>query len=72
MPMSVVDMHGVRHELVENIMIDACSKYDIPFIVITGNSLKMKNLVAAAVKQFDLSARDLINNPGRMLIDETG
>ena len=69
--MAVIDMHGVRHDSVEDVIVDACSKYSAPFIVITGNSLKMKKLVAHAVKQFGLTARDLINNPGMMMIDET-
>ncbi len=70
--MQTLDLHGVKHQDVEKVMIDACSKYDIPFLVITGNSGQMKHLVQQAVKQFDLGARDLINNPGRMMIDEAG
>lgn len=70
--LALLDLHGTKHQDVEKVMIDACAKYDIPFLVITGNSDQMKSLVQQAVKQFDLGARVLINNPGRMIIDEIG
>tara|TARA_B100001123_G_scaffold51154_1_gene52870 strand:- start:7731 stop:7982 length:252 start_codon:yes stop_codon:yes gene_type:complete len=66
----VIDMHGVRHVDVEDVMIDACSKYQAPFIVITGHSVKMKQLVSVAVAKFGYLTREEISNSGRLIVDE--
>ena len=68
--MKTVDLHGVRHKDVSDIIVRCCSEYDIPFIVITGKSPQMKRIVSAIVKSFDLVLRDSINNPGRVVISE--
>lgn len=70
--MKLIDLHGIRHADVESILIDACSKYEIPFIVITGKSQKMKEVVARAVTHFGLHIRDSVDNPGRIIIYESG
>jgi hypothetical protein len=66
----VIDLHGVKHDQVAAVIHDACSKYDTPFVVITGNSGQMKNLVAFAANKFGLAVRDSIDNPGRVVIEE--
>ena len=68
--MVTIDLHGVKHEPVESIMVGVCAEHATPFIVITGNSPQMKKLVAKAVNNFGLSIRDAINNPGRVVVDE--
>ena len=68
--MRLVDLHGVKHKDVESTLINACSKYEAPFIVITGKSRKMKELAANAVAKFKLSTRDMIDNPGRVIVYE--
>ena len=69
--MKSIDLHGVKHADVENILIDACSRYEIPFTVITGKSKKMKDVVAKAVTYFGLCTRDSVDNPGRIIIYES-
>jgi len=66
-----VDLHGVKHREVSSIMTRCCSEFDIPFIVITGNSPQMKRIVSAVAQSFGLYARDVINNPGRVVVDES-
>ena len=68
--MDTIDLHGVKHGDVASIIIDACSKLDIPFVVITGKSVMMKRIVRFAAEKQDLQARDHICNPGRMIIYE--
>lgn len=65
-----VDLHGVLYEDVATIMEWACSKHETPFIVITGNSPEMKRQVSKACQIFNLSVRDAIDNPGRVVIYE--
>lgn len=68
--MTVIDLHGVKHEHVECIIHSACVEHPVPFIVITGNSPQMKRIVAAVARTFGLSVRDSIDNPGRVVVDE--
>lgn len=68
--MKIVDLHGIKHEDVTDIMIDECLKNDTPFIVITGKSNQMKRIVSFAASKFGLVVRDAINNPGRVIVDE--
>ena len=70
--MKSIDLHGVKHENVTNIIIEACAAYDTPFIVITGKSTQMKRIVSFAAAKFRLSVRDTINNPGRVIVYEAG
>jgi hypothetical protein len=67
--MEVIDLHGVRHEDVTDVIIEACSRCEIPFVVITGKSSRMKRIVSFAAAKFKLSIRDTIDNPGRVIID---
>ena len=64
----MVDLHGLRHKDVSDTIIRCCSEYDIPFVVITGNSHQMKKIVAAAAAQMGLKDRDSVENPGRVVI----
>ena len=68
--MQQIDMHGIRHGKVSDVLADACSTYDIPFIVVTGRSILMKGVVAEAVAPFGLHIRDHISNPGRVVVYE--
>ena len=67
---NVIDLHGTKHADVQRVIEEACSTCEIPFMVITGKSNSMKRLVADIVASFGLFARDAIDNPGRILIDE--
>ncbi len=70
--MKTVDLHGVKHRDVLNKLLLCINEWNTPFIVITGNSTEMKKEVIKAVGQFDLLARDSINNSGRMIVYERG
>ncbi len=68
--MQKIDMHGIRHGKVADVLADACSSYNIPFVVVTGRSILMKSVVAEAVAPFGLFIRDHITNPGRVIVYE--
>ena len=68
--MQTVDLHGMRHKDVSDAIVRCCSEYDIPFVVITGQSSRMKRIVAFAAAKFKLSVRDTIDNPGRVIVYE--
>jgi len=65
----IADLHGVKHEDVKDLVQTACSKHEIPFIIITGKSPAMKKIVSDAVKLFGFTARDLFGNAGRAVIE---
>tara|TARA_Y100000592_G_C5261399_1_gene217521 strand:- start:16 stop:228 length:213 start_codon:yes stop_codon:yes gene_type:complete len=68
--MKTIDLHGVKHRDVLSKLLLCINEWETPFIVITGNSIEMKKEVIDAVGQFDLSAREAIDNPGRMIVYE--
>tara|TARA_B100000700_G_C15062356_1_gene866759 strand:- start:1871 stop:2083 length:213 start_codon:yes stop_codon:yes gene_type:complete len=68
--MKTVDLHGVRHKDVSDIISRCCNDFDVPFIVITGKSSQMKRIVLAVAEHFGLTMRDAIDNPGRVVVDE--
>ena len=66
-----IDLHGLKHEQVTDILIDSCFKYETPFIVITGHSSKMKTIVEdVVVKYFNLNVREMIGNKGCLIIED--
>ena len=68
--MKVIDLHGIRHKDVSDVMVKYCSEYETPFEVITGNSPTMKKIVSAVAERFNLITRDSIGKTGRLVIDE--
>jgi hypothetical protein len=69
--LKVVDLHGMRYKEVSELITTCCCEYDTPFIAITGDSPQMKRIVAAVADNFGLSVRDTIDNPGRVIVDES-
>jgi len=69
--MKEIDLHGVKHQNVTSIIIDACAKYKVPFVVITGKSAQMIKLVDFAVSKFGFTTECCLNNPGRVIVDES-
>jgi hypothetical protein len=65
-----IDLHGVKHQDVPDILIECCATYETPFIVITGDSPEMKKIVSRVAIRFNLEVRDTINNPGRVILSE--
>ncbi len=69
--MKEVDLHGVPHNDVDRIIFDACTKFDAPFVVITGDSKKMQEIVEMAAIKMGMRTRGVIGNFGRLIICET-
>ena len=68
--MKTIDLHGVRHKDVSDVMCRCCSEYETPFIAITGNSSNMKKIVKAIAENFGLIAVETLGNSGRLVIKE--
>ena len=69
--MKVVDLHGVRHKDVYGLLEKPCIEDDIPFLVITGKSQTMKNIVTQIVSTFGLHAKEKLGNSGRLIVCES-
>jgi len=67
----VVDLHGVRHKDVYGLLEKPCIEDDIPFLVITGKSQTMKNIVTQIVSTFGLHAKEKLGNSGRLIVCES-
>jgi hypothetical protein len=65
-----IDMHGIRHAKVADVLASACSSYETPFVVVTGKSILMKSMVAEAIAPFGLHMKNDITNPGRVVVYE--
>jgi hypothetical protein len=68
--MKIIDLHGTRHKDVPHIIFNACATYDTPFVVITGVSTQMKEIVSSAAANSGLAIRDFVGNPGRVVLYE--
>ena len=68
--MKVVDLHGIRHKDVYHALEKYCVDDDFPFVVITGKSKTMKNIVSEIVKNFGLQTHEKLGNAGRLIICE--
>jgi len=53
---NTLDLHGVRHREVRQIVEDFVLRNDLPLRIITGNSVMMRNLVDEVLGQYDLRA----------------
>ena len=69
--MKIIDLHGIRHEDVQDFFWQNCKDFKAPFIVITGNSDRMKKIVFLVADNLGLSVRNHIDNPGRLIIYES-
>ena len=69
--MRVVDLHGVRYKDVYEKLEMLCVEGDYPFVVITGNSTTMKNVVKKVAATFDLHVQEKLGNSGRLIICES-
>ena len=70
--MKVVDLHGVRYGDVYGMLEKLCVNGEYPFVVITGNSSTMKNVVEKIVATFGLSSHEKLGNSGRLIVCESG
>ena len=67
-----LDLHGVRHDKIHNIVEAFILCHDPPLEIITGNSTKMKQLVIEQLSEYDFQYRykDWMNL-GSLIIYET-
>ena len=68
--MTTIDLHGVRYRDVYGKLERVCMNADTPFVVITGNSKTMKDIVAQVAQQFGFSIEDKLGNKGRVVVYE--
>ena len=68
--MRVVDLHGVRYGDVYGMLENLCVEGEYPFVVITGKSDTMKNVVKKVVSTFGLYTHEKLGNSGRLIICE--
>tara|TARA_R100001480_G_scaffold94082_1_gene99617 strand:+ start:334 stop:549 length:216 start_codon:yes stop_codon:yes gene_type:complete len=68
--MTTIDLHGVRYRDVYGILEKHCTNGETPFVVITGDSGTMKDIVCEVVRQFGLLIEDKLGNTGRVIIYE--
>lgn len=69
--MRVVDLHGVRYRDVYGMLERLCIDGDYPFVVITGKSDTMKNVVHKVVSSFGLVIQEKLGNSGRLIVCES-
>ena len=69
--MKVIDLHGVRYGDVYEMLEHLCVDGEYPFVVITGKSDTMKNVVKQVVSVFGLHTQEKLGNSGRLIICES-
>jgi hypothetical protein len=66
-----LDLHGVRHEAVERLVANFAYKNEAPFKIITGNSVRMKDLVRQVLTRFELDAyEESEQNVGALIVTD--
>mgnify|MGYP001174778396 FL=1 len=68
--MVTIDLHGVRYRDVYGKLEKHCVNGEIPFVVITGESSTMKDIVSQIAQQFGLFIEDKLGNDGRIIVYE--
>ena len=56
-----LDLHGIRHHEVEDLVIDFVFRYQdlIPLVIICGNSIKMISLTKSSLDKNDIKYQDI-------------
>ena len=67
--MEKLDLHGVKHEKVQNMVEDFVLLNDPPFEIVTGNSDKMRELVNAVLDEHEMVGHHM-GNYGSMTVTE--
>ena len=68
--MKQLDLHGTKHAGVHKELDNFFGTASFPVVVITGQSRRMKELVAQIAMSYGLKTKDSISNPGRVVIYE--
>ena len=65
--MTTIDLHGVRYRDVYSKLEKHCINGEIPFVVITGESSTMKDIVSQVAQQFGFFIEDKLAGFSRIL-----
>lgn len=68
--MKQLDLHGVSHRDLSRELDGFFTDPNLPLVVITGNSKRMKELVTQIASQYNLKAKEAMANSGRLIIYE--
>jgi hypothetical protein len=68
-----LDLHGLKHEHVYNIVDKFVGNHIIlgtkEVYIITGHSIKMKEIVAYVVQDYDIQGKEEWGNTGKIILD---
>jgi hypothetical protein len=70
MGMKELDLHGVRHSSIAKELDTFFTNSNLPLVVITGHSKRMKELVTQIAHRYDLKTRESLSNFGRLIVYE--
>jgi len=65
-----LDLHGTKHEMVEEKVKSFLNFADLPCRIVTGNSLKMKQMVKEIAKEYGWHTRPALDNDGCLVVEE--
>ena len=69
----ILDLHGAKHEMVEEKVKSFLNFVELPCRIVTGNSTKMKEIVKEIVAKYGwFSHEESIENPGTLVVMESG
>ena len=61
-----LDLHGIRHDKVRQLLDSCIYRHEPPFEVVTGNSLSMKQIVIKVLQEYELHYFDI--NCGSIIV----
>jgi hypothetical protein len=65
-----LDLHGVKHSDLACELDRFFTNPNLPLVVITGNSRRMKELVSQIAVQYNLKTKETLANSGRLIVYE--
>jgi hypothetical protein len=65
-----LDLHGVKHSELTTALDRFFTNPDPPLLIITGNSRRMKEMVAQIAQQYGLKTKETLSNSGRLIVYE--
>lgn len=68
--MKQLDLHGVKHCDLHRELDHFFANSNLPLVVITGNSRRMKALVSQIAAQYNLKTKEAMANSGRLIVYE--
>lgn len=66
----VLDLHGIKHEMVSEMVENFIFNHQAPFYIITGNSNRMKEIVFGVLDKYNFKYFISTNNLGQITITE--